>query len=228
MKIPKNTQGVVLTRINYAEADRILTVLTKDFGKVSLIAKGTRKEKSKLAGGIELFSVSDIGFIEGKSDLGTLTTARLNKQYNSFFNDLAKIEFGYSCLKLINKYTTTETGQEYFHLIKQLFEALNNPKLSLSAVSVWWAIQLSNVTGHSINIEETVEGTAFDENGHYVFEYEMAGFKSTQDGPILSEHIKYLRLALLKGPEWLALVKGGDTIAATIAPYLNSFVEYQF
>jgi DNA repair protein RecO (recombination protein O) len=52
MKIPKNTQGVVLTRINYAEADRILTVLTEDFGKVSLIAKGTRKEKSKLAGGI--------------------------------------------------------------------------------------------------------------------------------------------------------------------------------
>ena len=103
MKIPKNTQGVILARINYAEADRILTVLTRDFGKVSLIAKGTRKEKSKLAGGIELFSVSDIGFVEGKGDLGTLTAARLTKQYNSFFNDLTKIEFGYNCLKLINK-----------------------------------------------------------------------------------------------------------------------------
>ena len=228
MKIPKNTQGVILARINYAEADRILTVLTRDFGKVSLIAKGTRKEKSKLAGGIELFSVSDIGFVEGKGDLGTLMAARLTKQYNSFFNDLTKIEFGYNCLKLINKYTTTETGMEYFHLLKQLFEALDNPKLSNAAVSVWWAVQLSNVTGHSINIEATIDEKGFEESGRYSFEYEMAGFRLAADGKFASAHIKYLRLALLKGPEWLALVKGGDELATTIAPYLNSFVEYQF
>jgi len=228
MKIPKSTQGIVLSRINYGEADRILTILTRDYGKVSLIAKGTRREKSKLAGGIELFSISEISFIEGKSDMGTLTSARLNNQYNSFFNDLNKIEFGYNCLKLINKYTTTETGVEYFHLLRQLFEALDNRKLSIEAAMVWWAVQLSNVTGHSINIEVTIEGKPFNEKSNYSFEYEMAGFKVLPEGQFSSEHIKYLRLALLKGPEWLARVKGGDVIAQSMAPYLNSFVEYQF
>ena len=43
-----NTTGVVLGRINYREADRIIKVITPDFGKVSLMARGVRKIKSKL------------------------------------------------------------------------------------------------------------------------------------------------------------------------------------
>ena len=55
-----STRSIILTRINYAEADRIITFLTPSNGKVRAIAKGVRKAKSKLAGGIELFSISDI------------------------------------------------------------------------------------------------------------------------------------------------------------------------
>ena len=44
--------GIVLARTDFGEADRILTMLSPDFGKLHLIAKGVRKERSKLAGGI--------------------------------------------------------------------------------------------------------------------------------------------------------------------------------
>ena len=47
----KRTQAIVLRRTNYGEADRILQLLTPE-GKKSVMAKGVRKEKSKLAGGI--------------------------------------------------------------------------------------------------------------------------------------------------------------------------------
>ena len=53
------TKAIVLRRTDYGEADRILQLLTPS-GKRSVIARGVRKEKSKLAGGIELFSVSDV------------------------------------------------------------------------------------------------------------------------------------------------------------------------
>lgn len=62
-----STQAIVLKRSNYREADRILRVITPDRGKISLIAKAVRKPKSKLAGGIELFSVNEISYIEGKA-----------------------------------------------------------------------------------------------------------------------------------------------------------------
>jgi DNA repair protein RecO len=83
------TKGIVLSRRDYQEADRILSVLTPDNGKVSLIAKGVRKPKSKLAGGIELFSVSQLTYLPSHNDLKTSypavwcsTTAILLKTLN--------------------------------------------------------------------------------------------------------------------------------------------------
>ncbi|MCA9330182.1 DNA repair protein RecO, partial [Candidatus Saccharibacteria bacterium] len=57
------TVGIVLARINYGEADRIVTILTPDHGKIRLLARGVRKIKSRLAGGIELFSINDLTYI---------------------------------------------------------------------------------------------------------------------------------------------------------------------
>ena len=48
------TKAFVLKRTNYREADRILNLITPE-GKISAIARGARREKSKLAGGIEMF-----------------------------------------------------------------------------------------------------------------------------------------------------------------------------
>ena len=68
-----STTGVILSRVNYKEADRILGVITPNYGKVRLMARGVRKIKSKLAGGIELFSISSLNYVNGKGDISTLT-----------------------------------------------------------------------------------------------------------------------------------------------------------
>ena len=70
------TKAIVLRRTNYGEADRIVQFLTPD-GRRSVMARGVRKEKSKLAGGIELFAISDVVIGEGKGELGVVTSAKL-------------------------------------------------------------------------------------------------------------------------------------------------------
>lgn len=227
-KEAKNTQGIVLSRTNFGEADRIVTFLTRTDGKVRVIAKGVRKEKSKLAGGIELFSVSDIGYVPGRGELATLTSSRLITHYNGFLSDLAKIDFVYAALKLVNKFSTDDVGEEYFILVQQLFMALNEPRLGLDAASCWWYVQLSNISGHAINLESTTDGQAFVTDQTYVFDTEHAGFSVSANGSFTANHIKYLRLALLHGPLMLANVQGGNQLAADLTPYLKTFVEYQF
>lgn len=228
MRAPNNTQGIVLARTNYGEADRIVTLLTRHHGKIRVMAKGVRKERSKLAGGIELFSVSDIGFVQGRGDLSTLTNSRLVTHYDGFLHDLSKIDFVYGALKLINKFTTDDAGEEYFVLIQQLFIAMNETRLALEAVSVWWYVQLSNITGHAINLESTISNQHFSPNGQYIFDSEHAGFVVSDSGHFSANHIKYLRLALLHGPLVLANVQGGTQLASDLAPFLKTFVEYQF
>lgn len=225
---PKHSQGIVLSRTNFGEADRIVTFLTSTDGKVRVIAKAVRKEKSKLAGGIELFSVSDIGYIPGRGELATLTSSRLVEHYGGFLSDLNKVDFAYTALKLVNKFTTDDVGQEYFILVKQLFMALNEPRLGLDAASCWWFVQLSNISGHAINLESTTDGEPFIDGQTYIFDAEHGGFIANDTGGLTANHVKFLRLALLHGPLMLANVQGGTKLAADLAPYIKSFVEYQF
>ena len=72
-------KAIVLRRTNYAEADRVLQLLTPK-GRRSVIAKGVRRERSKLAGGIELLAICDVVIRSGRGDLGLLTSARLAEQ----------------------------------------------------------------------------------------------------------------------------------------------------
>ena len=81
-----STRAIVLRRTNYGEADRILHLLTPE-GRRSVMARGVRKEKSKLAGGIELFAVTDVVLGEGRGELGILTSARLVHFYRHIIED---------------------------------------------------------------------------------------------------------------------------------------------
>jgi len=60
-------QGVVLSRKNIGEADRLLTVFSDQLGKIKIIAKAARKIKSKMAPHIELFTIGDFYLVEGKT-----------------------------------------------------------------------------------------------------------------------------------------------------------------
>jgi DNA repair protein RecO (recombination protein O) len=67
------TEGVILRRVDYGEADRILTVLTRDHGKIGVIARGVRKAGSRLAAHTDLFAHSRMQLARGRGDLDVLT-----------------------------------------------------------------------------------------------------------------------------------------------------------
>ena len=83
----ERVKAIVLRRTNYAEADRVLQLLTPK-GRRSVIAKGVRRERSKLAGGIELFAICDVVIRSGRGDLGLLTSARLSAFYRHYSGGL--------------------------------------------------------------------------------------------------------------------------------------------
>ena len=53
------TSGIVTKTTKYGDSSLIVTLLTKDFGKISAIANGARTKKSQLIGGLQLFAFSD-------------------------------------------------------------------------------------------------------------------------------------------------------------------------
>jgi len=67
-----------------------------------VIAKGVRREKSKLAGGIELFALCDVVVRRGRGELGILTSAQLQQFYRHILDSYERMQFGYEMLKTNN------------------------------------------------------------------------------------------------------------------------------
>src|SRR5690348_5817518 len=65
-------RAVVLRKLDYGEADRIFTLLTRDHGKVGAIAKGVRKQASKLGPSLELYGHVDVLLAKGRGELDVI------------------------------------------------------------------------------------------------------------------------------------------------------------
>lgn len=69
------TEGIVLRKLRYGEADAILHLYTRELGRVGAIAKGVRRSKSRFGGRLEPFFRLELLLHEGRSDLLTVTSA---------------------------------------------------------------------------------------------------------------------------------------------------------
>jgi DNA repair protein RecO (recombination protein O) len=223
---PKHTLAIVLHRTNYGESDRIVTLLSRDYGKVRVIAKGVRKEKAKLTAGVELFCVSNIGFVAGHGELATLVSARLVKNYHAFLGDLSKVEFGFSVLKKLNKMMADNADEQYYLLAEKLLEALNAPDIGLDLTMLWWQVNLAQLTGHGLNLRQTIDGQDFEDSKMYIFDQERGGFMASADGIFAPNHIKLLRMAREYMPKNLLKIKNAGDFAADLNRALPGFIDY--
>ena len=218
--------GIVLARTNYGEADRIITVLTKDNGKIRLVAKGVRKIRSKLAGGIELFSINDISYLPGKGGLGTLVSSRLRTNYGDIVKHIDRTMYAYDVLKAMHRITEDSPEPEYFILLDTVLGALNSTTISLDSVKVWFHMQLLQLGGHSPNLATDTEGNALDADSHYMFSFDDMSFLKHSSGPFGKNHITYLRLsASLQSPQKLSQVNVSRDILVSLVQLTRTILD---
>jgi DNA repair protein RecO (recombination protein O) len=208
------TSAIILRRTDYGEADRIITMLTPEYGKIALLARGVRKVKSKLAGGIELFSVSEITFIKGRGDVGTLVSARLKKHYSMVVTDIERTMLGYDLIKQLNKATEDEPEPDYFNVLHAAFEALDDRDIALDIIRFWFAAQLLRLAGHTPNLQSDTTGAVLRSDEQYSFDSDAMAFRVAHaKGQYGADHIKFLRLAFAGHvPRILAHVHGIGTV----------------
>jgi DNA repair protein RecO (recombination protein O) len=219
------TKGIVLGRTDYGEAARIITLLTPGHGKLRLMARGVRKPKSKLAGGIELFSTTDITFIKGRGEIGTLISARLIKYYSTIVQDLDRVQLGYELIKILNRATEDQPEAEYFHLLEQAFQALDNADIDLELIRTWFKAQLLRQAGHSPNLTTDTEGNKLDPDQTYSFDFETMAFMPHAAGKFSAAHIKTLRLLFSSHPPRdIAKVQGLSKLLANLSPLVHTML----
>jgi len=222
----KNTVAIVLRRTNYGEADRIVNLLTRDHGVISLIARGVRKPKSKLAGGIEFFSVSNVSYIEGKGSLGTLTSTSLIKYYDRIVKDIHRVDVGYKMIKLVLK--TVEDGAEeaYFSAVEQFFTILNDLDIDINLTSSWFQARLLTLAGHQPNLKNDSNERPLEPDNQHGFSLIDMCFNNQNNGQYDERDIKFMRLLFIQpSPTNLASVEGYDQILKKLSPLIDQITK---
>lgn len=222
-----SAKTIALSRVNYGESDRIVTFITKDGLKITLLTKGVRKIKSRLAGGIELFCRSDLIYINGKNKLGTLISARVNKNYPNIVKDIDRTMFGYEILKLINKVTEDEQLKDYFELLDITLDALNDLELDLELIKTWTYLKVLELNGHAPNVDTDIDGKKLLEGKKYEIDFSSMTFNENRYGSISTNQIKLLRtIPKLDSPSRLQLINNIDQINQDLSAILIKVLNY--
>ena len=95
--------GIVLRRIDLGEKDRILTVFTRELGKLSAVAKGSRRPGSRLGGASEPFTYMKMLLGKGR-DLQVLSQADIKESFPNVKSDIRRVAHGIYLLELVNHF----------------------------------------------------------------------------------------------------------------------------
>ena len=146
----EQTDALVLRIYPWSETSCIASVYTRDFGKLSVLAKGARRPKSPFEAALDLLSICRVVFIPKSGDaLDLLTEAKLVRRYRAGAADLLRLYSGYYVAELLDRLTDKGDEQpELFELAESTLLALADPVLELRAVVLRLELQMLRMLGH--------------------------------------------------------------------------------
>lgn len=126
------TEGLVLRVRPFGEADKIVTMLTPDRGKIEAVAKGARRPRNRFLGGTQLFSHLNLMLFGGKG-LAQMNQAEIVHSFHLLRDDLLKMAYAaYWCELADGLVPEAEQEPEVFDLLLQAFmllEVMEKPDL---------------------------------------------------------------------------------------------------
>jgi DNA repair protein RecO len=176
------------------------------------MARGVRKEKSRLAGGIELFAVSDVVIGEGKGDLGILTSARLIQFYRHILDDYDRMQFGYEAIKQVSRASEMVNEPEWYDVLLEVLMALDNMTIERQLIETWFYLHHAALLGHELSLTHDIDGNVLRPDETYRYDVSETGLRPVSTGELTADHIKLLRLISTKSLKVLAQVGGISAI----------------
>ena len=158
-EMPKilRTEGIVLKTHNFRETSRIITVFSKDFGRLKLLAKGIRKPGSRFGGTLELFTHSSVIFYQKETrEIHTLSDSHILYSFDRLRSELAS----FTLASKISHFLVSGTPDEEPHpeLFRSTLSALKLLEKDPSRILVWaYFIKALAELGYSPELRRCVE-----------------------------------------------------------------------
>jgi DNA repair protein RecO (recombination protein O) len=226
------TEAVIIRKTKLGEADRILTLYTRDHGKIEVFAKGIRRPKSKLAGHLELLTYSLIRLAQGRN-LDTVTGSQTIEAFLPLKNDLWLTSYGLYVAELVNQFNAERSAnQPVFELLVETLRRLcqaENSNLTLR----YFELRLLDLSGYRPQLRECVSCRAELKPEENSFCSAAGGILCPgcrYDHPtslfISVEALKVMRFMQKNNFETVSRLKINSDLANALKNILSSYIRY--
>ena len=153
------TEGIVLRSMDLGEADRVLTVLTPRLGKLRVVAKGIRRPRSRLGGGLEPFSDVQLVLAIGRT-FDVVTQIAIEDPHLGLRDDLQATAEAWYLVELADRFCEGNADSHGpFVLLAQGLAALDAPEgaIAREAVARWFELHLLDTMGFRPELTRCIE-----------------------------------------------------------------------
>jgi len=156
LSLYNKTEAIVLRQHDFGEADKVVTLYTKEFGKLKAVAKGVRRIKSKFGSSMELFSHNNIMlYMQRKRDLYVITGSNIIRTHKELREDFDSFITGSYIAELVDKLTELEEPNRHlFSLILKIFYQI--PKQDRDIIIAIFVIKFLANAGYKLHLEKCV------------------------------------------------------------------------
>lgn len=122
------TDALVLRSRPLGESDRLLTLLSRERGKISAVARGSRKTKSKLASGVDLFTHGHFVMYQGRT-LATIIQQEVRERFTHLTRDPLVYSYALYFVELVDRILVEEEkNKDIFNLLAEAWNCLQEER----------------------------------------------------------------------------------------------------
>jgi len=142
------TEALVLSKLNYGDSSSIVSLFTKDYGKLSVMLKGGRSPKSKLSLIVDPINYLEVIFYNAPSrDLQILSSADIKAHFHKIKEDLDKLKYAHAVIELVKNLSVEhEVNKKLFSGIVRILELIDkgneNPAVSFGRFFLFFLKEL--------------------------------------------------------------------------------------
>jgi DNA repair protein RecO (recombination protein O) len=230
------TEAVVLSYMPYGETSKIIRVFSKGSGKLSFIAKGSRKLKNRFGGSLDpLNHVNLVYYYKEKRDLHTLTQCDIIDPFVHVKSDFDKLALGLAIAEVISKLVVEEEENvPLFDLVQHSLEWLESANKNYENIYWYFMTRFVRLSGYGFHINDCACCGNKIKNGSAFFSLAEGGVtcssctKSGMNKEISPESVHVLKAIFDKTPTTISNLRVSQKSSREINDLIDSYFKFHF
>lgn len=224
-------EAIVLRRANLGEADRLVTLFARDQGKLTAVAKGARKPKSRFAGRLELFTHLRVLLAVGRT-LDVVSQVEVLEPFAPVRTDLGRLGYASLAAELTDRATADrEPAPEVFRALRAALGLIRDGDPEVAAL--WYAARVLVLTGYR-PVVGRCQVCRRNIAGASVFSHALGGTLCDADrhrdpdaAPVSAAAARAIGFLLQAAPEVLPRLTMDRRLRGDVGGLLQRYLEYR-